>query len=117
MDARLRKLERLAQNGDAKAALRLANEMKRLVNDNWQAVPCSNRSPHGNCSLCGGKEYVRVNITELNEHIPAHKRQDSSWMKAMTALQRDQLRAGQTVYTPDFPEGISIEEDDWDVPF
>jgi len=74
VDNHLRELERQAIN-DHQAALKLANELKRLISDNWSVIPCPAINPGRahlkiTCRYCKGKAFVRVNVTELEEFPP-----------------------------------------------
>jgi hypothetical protein len=76
MDQKLRELERQAQN-DPQASMQLAAALKRLVQDQWQAVPCDNfavSGHHMHCRECGGQGFLRINVTQLNEYIPLQNR-------------------------------------------
>ncbi len=78
MDAKLRELERKAQGGDHDAALRLIHEQQRLINQQWQLVPCDHptaRGHHRDCKICGGQGFLRVCVSELNEYVPKHERE------------------------------------------
>jgi len=80
MDAKLRELERRADN-DSQAAIQLAAALKRLIQDQWQAVPCNTRETyavigyrHEKCLDCHGMEFLRINVTNLNEYVSRQDR-------------------------------------------
>jgi len=71
VDKDLRELERKAQT-DPQAALKLVYKLKRLIGENWQAMPCPRCSkvsygPGHGCGFCDGRMFVRVNVSELKE--------------------------------------------------
>jgi hypothetical protein len=80
MDQKLRELERKAQD-DPQAALQLAAALKRLLSEQWQAVPCNTWEPpavrgyrHERCQDCHGMEFMRINVATLNECVPPKDR-------------------------------------------
>lgn len=79
MDQKLRELERQAQD-DHQAALKLAMCYKRLVQEQWSAVPCPKcpSSYRQECKICGGSRYVRINVSALQEYDPGAKEPSSN---------------------------------------
>ena len=97
MDQKLRELERKAAT-DPQAALQLAAALKRLIQDQWQAVPCNSwESPnvkglrHERCQDCHGMEFLRINVAALNEYVAPKDR-----TPVPTMQQQSMMMSGST---------------------